>query len=329
MNKLKFLGILMLVLALTVVAACGNNSKDSSKESDSKSSDDTIAVKNEAGTTKVKKDAKRVVALEYSFVDALAALDVKPVGVADDNKKDSIIKPIREKIGDYESVGTRKQPNLEVISKEKPDLIIADAQRHKGIYKELNKIAPTILLPSFDGDYDANIESFKTIAKALNKEKEGEKRLDEHNKKMDKYSKDITLDKDLSALPAVLTKTDIMAHSDKSYVGQVFHQLGFKEALNKDVSKDLPKYLDGPYLKMSTEQIAKVNPKQMFIMIDEKDKPLLEKQQNDKVWQTIDAVKNKRVYTVDRSTWSRSRGLISSEEIAKELVELSKEQNNK
>ncbi|MEJ7501073.1 ABC transporter substrate-binding protein, partial [Staphylococcus pasteuri] len=89
----------------------------------------------------------------------------------------------------------------------------------------------------------------------------------------------------------------IMAHSDKSYVGQVFHQLGFKEALNKDVSKDLPKYLDGPYLKMSTEQIAKVNPKQMFIMIDEKDKPLLEKQQNDKVWQTIDAVKHKRVYT--------------------------------
>ena len=117
MNRLKFLGILMLVLALTVVAACGNNSKDSSKESDSKSSDDTIAVKNEAGTTKVKKDAKRVVALEYSFVDALAALDVKPVGVADDNKKDRIIKPIREKIGNYESVGTRKQPNLEVISK--------------------------------------------------------------------------------------------------------------------------------------------------------------------------------------------------------------------
>lgn len=329
MNRLKFLGILMLVLALTVVAACGNNSKDSSKESDSKSSKDTIAVKNEAGTTKVKKDAKRVVALEYSFVDALAALDVKPVGVADDNKKDRIIKPIREKIGDYESVGTRKQPNLEVISKEKPDLIIADAQRHKGIYKELNKIAPTILLPSFDGDYKENLESFKTIAKALNKEKEGQKRLDEHKKKMDEYSKDITLNKDLAALPAVLTKTDIMAHSDKSYVGQVFNELGFKEALNKDVSKDLPKYLEGPYLKMTTEQVAKVNPKQMFIMIDEKDKPLLKKQENDKVWQTIDAVKNKRVYTVDRSTWSRSRGLISSEEIAKELVKLSKEQDNK
>ena len=36
---------------------------------------------------KVPKHPKRVVVLEYSFVDALAALNVKPVGIADDNKK--------------------------------------------------------------------------------------------------------------------------------------------------------------------------------------------------------------------------------------------------
>lgn len=328
MNKLKFLGILVLVLALTVVTACGNGNSNKSKESSKKDSKDTITIKNDGGETKVKKGAKRVVALEYSFVDALAALNVTPVGVADDNKPDRIIKPIREKIGKYESVGTRKQPNLEVISKEKPDLIIADQQRHKGIKKELNKIAPTIFLPSFDGDYKQNIDAFKTIAKALGKEKQGEKRLKEHNEKMDNYAKDITLDKKLSALPAVITKTDIMAHSDKSYVGQIFHQLGFKEALNKGTSKDLPKYMNGPYLKMSTEQLAKVNPQQMFIMIDEKDKPLLEKQENDKVWKTIDAVKHNRVYTADRSTWSRSRGLISSEALAKDLVKISKEHEN-
>ena len=66
----------------------------------------------------------------------------------------------------------------------------------------------------------------------------------------------------------------------------------------------------------------------MFIMIDEKDKPLLDKQENDEVWKTIDAVKHNRVYTADRSTWSRSRGLISSEELAKDLVKLSKEHEN-
>lgn len=47
---------------------------------------------------------------------------------------------------DYTSVGTREQPNLEVISSLQPDLIIADAERHKGIYKDLQQIAPTIVL---------------------------------------------------------------------------------------------------------------------------------------------------------------------------------------
>ncbi|MDN8896702.1 ABC transporter substrate-binding protein, partial [Staphylococcus aureus] len=88
-------------------------------------------------------------------------------GIADDGKKKLIIKPVREKIGDYTSVGTLKQPNLEEISKLKPDLIIADSSRHNGINKELNKIAPTLSLKSFDGDYKQNINSFKTIAKAL------------------------------------------------------------------------------------------------------------------------------------------------------------------
>ena len=43
----------------------------------------------------------------------------------------------------------------------------------KGIYKELSKIAPTIELKSFDGDYNENIGAFKVIAKSLNKEKQG------------------------------------------------------------------------------------------------------------------------------------------------------------
>lgn len=41
----------------------------------------------------------------------------------------------------------------------------------------------------------------------------------------------------------------------------------------------------------------------------------------------LNAVKNNRVDIVDRDVWARSRGLISSEEMAKELVELSKKKN--
>ena len=193
MRGLKFFSAVGLMLVLVLVAACGSNgSNNSSNKSASK---DGVEIKHEEGKTKVPKHPKRVVVLEYSFVDALASLDVKPVGVADDKKKERIIKPLRDKIGNYTSVGARKQPNLEEISKLKPDLIIADSNRHKGIYKDLSKIAPTIELKSFDGDYNENIGAFKVIAKSLNKEKQGEKRLDEHKKKIAQYKQEIQFDK--------------------------------------------------------------------------------------------------------------------------------------
>ena len=44
------------------------------------------------------KPQDRVVALEYSFVDALAQVGVSPVGVADDNKVDRILPQVREKL---------------------------------------------------------------------------------------------------------------------------------------------------------------------------------------------------------------------------------------
>lgn len=95
-ERSKTFSILGLIVALLLVAACGNTDNSSKKESSTK---DTISVKDENGTVKVPKDAKRIVVLEYSFADALAALDVKPVGIADDGKKKRIIKPVREKLG--------------------------------------------------------------------------------------------------------------------------------------------------------------------------------------------------------------------------------------
>ncbi|MCG3402572.1 ABC transporter substrate-binding protein [Staphylococcus massiliensis] len=327
MNKMKLIGIISLVFLLTFVTACGSVSDSGSKGGSKKAEPkEGVEIKHDGGTTKVPKNPKKVVALEYSFVDALVALGVKPVGIADDGKKENIIEPLRDKVGDYKSVGSRKQPNLEVISETKPDLIIADSNRHKNVYKELNKIAPTIMLPSLDSGYKQNLEAFKTIGKALSKEDKAEQRLKDHKAKIDKLKKQITMDKEKTVLPGTVTESGVYAHSDKSYVGEFLRELGFKEALNKDVSDKLPEYLNSPYLQMNSEQLSEVNPKRMFLMVKGEDDPSLKKMEQDKVWKRLDAVQNDNVHTVDRQTWSKFRGLISSEEIAKELVEISKKE---
>ena len=139
------------------------------------------------------------------------------------------------------------------------------------------------------------------------------------------------MDKNQKVLPAVAAKSGLLAHPSNSYVGQFLSQLGFKEALSDDVTKGLSKYLKGPYLQMNTETLSQVNPERMFIMTNKasSNEPSLKELEKDPVWKKLNAVKNQRVDILDRDLWARSRGLISSEEMAKELVELSKKDSNK
>lgn len=329
-HSFKFMSVLILALTVVLLTACGSgNDKDTGESKRDKANKVDVMIKHDGGTTKLDKNPERVVALEFSYVDALAALDIKPVGIADDGKKDRILKPIREKIGDYKSVGLRKQPNLEEISNQKPDLIIADTNRHKGIQKDLEKIAPTILLPSFDSDYKDNLDAFKTIAKAVGEEDKGKERLKEHQDLMSEYSKEITMDKSEPVLATVIAKSGLLSHPENTYVGELLKELGFKNALNKTETDNLAKYLKGPYLQLNSEVLSDINPGRMFIMVDEgKEDPNLKKQEQDPVWKNLDAVKNNKVSIFDRNTWARARGIISSEEIAKQLVEVSKTKNN-
>ncbi|MCM3073383.1 Fe(3+) dicitrate ABC transporter substrate-binding protein [Staphylococcus equorum] len=329
-HSFKFMSVLILALTVVLLTACGSgNDKDTGESKRDNANKVDVMIKHDGGTTKLDKNPERVVALEFSYVDALAALDIKPVGIAGDGKKDRILKPIREKIGDYKSVGLRKQPNLEEISNQKPDLIIADTNRHKGIQKDLEKIAPTILLPSFDSDYKDNLDAFKTIAKAVGEEDKGKERLKEHQDLMSEYSKEITMDKSEPVLATVIAKSGLLSHPENTYVGELLKELGFKNALNKTETDNLAKYLKGPYLQLNSEVLSDINPGRMFIMVDEgKEDPNLKKQEQDPVWKNLDAVKNNKVSIFDRNTWARARSIISSEEIAKQLVEVSKTKNN-
>ena len=91
------------------------------------------------------------------------------LGVADDNKADRIIAPIRDLIQPWTSVGTRAQPNMETIASLKPDLIIADKDRHAAAYDEMSKIAPVLLLNSRYGSFDDILAQAQVIGDTVGK----------------------------------------------------------------------------------------------------------------------------------------------------------------
>jgi iron complex transport system substrate-binding protein len=297
-KKWTFSLVAILLTFIVALAGCSSSQNSEEKEKKSSSKEETRTVQHELGKTEITGTPKRVVTLELSFVDSLNALGVEPVGIADDNKKDMIEKLVDKKM-DYTSVGTREQPNLEVISSLQPDLIIADAQRHKAIYKELQQIAPTVVLKSRESTYEENLDAFTTIAKAMNKEEQGKKRLEEHKQTMKDLKEKLADNEKATVLPAVVRD------------GQLLEQIGFKNPID---TKDA-------YAQMNLEQLSKIDP-DILILANNEGKLLTDEWKDNPLWKDLKAVKNNQVYNVDRDLWTRFRGIISAENIGKDMNKL-------
>lgn len=306
-------GAFILLLAIMVMlSGCNNSQKttEAEKTSAKTSNQEIRTIKHEMGETEMKDTPKKIVTLELSFVDSLNALGIKPIGISDDNKKEMITKLVGQEM-DYTSVGTREQPNLEVISSLQPDLIIADAERHKGIYKDLQQIAPTIVLKSRESTYQENLDSFKTIAKAVNKEDVAEKRLSEHEKTIKELKSKLTVDSNMTVLPAVVRDTSFQAHTSSSYDGELLERMGLKNAIQQEQ----------PHAEMNLEQLVEINP-DVLLLANNEGKLLTDEWKDNPLWKDLKAVKNGQVYSVDRDLWTRYRGVVSAEAIAKDTLKM-------
>ncbi|MRG86836.1 ABC transporter substrate-binding protein [Salinibacillus xinjiangensis] len=310
MKKSFFVLIGILIFFL---AACGTENEgtnDNENQGSAENSDDARVIEHEMGSTKIKGQPENIVALEFSYVDALASLGISPVGIADDDDENRIIAPIKEKIGDYTSVGTRKQPSLEVISSLQPDLIIADLQRHKDIYDQLSDIAPTIVLSSLSADYEEILSSFETVSEAVGKKEEGQEILKEHKKRMEELRAQVPEDETRTVMPAVVTADAVYAHNFESYTGSLLESIGLKNAIQDG---------DDRYNKINLEQVVQFNPDVMFLM-ESGEQTIIDDWEDKPLWQEVNANQNDALYSVDRNMWSRFRGLISSEKILESAI---------
>ncbi|MGE7647923.1 ABC transporter substrate-binding protein [Peribacillus frigoritolerans] len=297
---------------MVMLSGCNNSQKttEAEKTSAKTSNQEIRTIKHEMGETEMKDAPKKIVTLELSFVDSLNALGIKPIGISDDNKKEMITKLVGQEM-DYTSVGTREQPNLEVISSLQPDLIIADAERHKGIYKDLQQIAPTIVLKSRESTYQENLDSFKTIAKAVNKEDAAAKRLSEHEKTIKELKAKLTVDSNMTVLPAVVRDTSFQAHTSSSYDGELLERMGLKNAIQQKQ----------PHAEMNLEQLVEIDP-DVLLLANNEGKLLTDEWKDNPLWKDLKAVKSGQVYSVDRDLWTRYRGVVSAEAIAKDTLNM-------
>lgn len=267
------------------------------------------SIQDSKGTFSIDYIPKRVVALELSFVDALNFIDIKPIGIADDNDKNRLNIKLRESLGAYSSVGTRSQPSLEVIASLKPDLIIADIRRHEAVLKSLQKIAPTVILPSKRAAYSKYLEVSKKLAKIFKKEDLLEKRVQKHKEYLKSLVK--KLPKDYEFQIALARDDAFFLQTPDSFYGELLQSLGFKYARSYK-NNDAPRYT-------SLEQLLAINPQ--YLILGEYINPsIIKKWQEEPLWRALKISKKGHIIKIKPSLWSRSRGFLSSELFIENLV---------
>ena len=273
-----------------------------------------VTVKDAKGEFTLDKTPSRVVALEYSFVDALAQVCVSPVGVADDNNVDRILPQVREKIAAWQSVGTRSQPSLEVIASLKPDLIIADPSRHTAVFEELKKIAPTVMFDSRHESYQENLETAQKIGDLVGKSSEMKAKINEHNDYIANIAKNLGVQGKKASF-GTSREDKFNIQNDNGYVGSFLTTLGFAPTkLNSDQA----------FVEINLEQLVMEKPEYLFIA-HYRDESIARKWEAEPLWKAIPAVKANHVYSVDSDMWARGRGLEASKIMAKQIEDFVKQ----
>lgn len=272
-----------------------------------------FSIKHETGTFTANKPVKRVVILEYSFLDSLIAVGVPPIGAAIGTQAGDRGAPpyLRSLLSGITEVGSRAAPNLEVMLRIKPDVIVADAFVHKNIEANLKAIAPVIMFNSRRGSYDDLQSQTLELAKLVGKEALAKTLLEEQARLILK-AKAFANSKAPSFVAAVATPTGLTLHSTESFIGSLLEKLGRKNAVKPQGT--------ATQFEVSLEALVTINPSTLALFTASDEKPITEEWAKNPLWQRLEAVKRNRVFTFDRDLWTRSRGPIALKKIVAEAI---------
>lgn len=258
------------------------------------------------GNTVIKGTPKTIVALDFSFVDTLVALEVYPAGIANVNKS-QVPDYVADKVKDFTNVGERSRPNLDLIRSVHPDLIIASSDRHEMIQQQLQEIAPTIALD--DNSYLEVLDNLMLIGEIVGKTDQA------------RQVKQGLADKMAAARQQVNTNRTVLiggAFDDTfsiwmkdSFVGSLMSDIGMIYAY-EDLEIQTKGYAEVGLLTM--QQLVEIDPDYLFVYGD------LKKWESNWQYRNLFSNRTGGKKEVNRNLWSRGRGPLAAGLILDEAV---------
>ncbi len=316
MKSYKFLFILISIMSILFLAACGSTEEkaDDTQDTGNKTEDTSYTIEHAMGSTTIDKTPERVVILSNEGTEALLALGVTPVGAVQSWLGDPWYEHISDKMKEVEVVGTESEVNLEKIAALKPDLIIGTKIRQEAIYDQLNAIAPTVFSETLRGDWEDN---FKLYAKALNLEEQGNEVLSQFDAHVEKVKQSLgdKVNQEISVVRFMAGKSRI--YYTDSFSGVIFDKLGFHRTAPQAELFEADTKLGNLAIEVGKEVIPKMDGDVLFYFTyapqgDQAALDTAKEWTNDPLWKNLSAVKSGNVHEVSDAVWNTAGGVLAA-----------------
>ncbi|BAB73912.1 iron-siderophore ABC transporter substrate-binding protein [Anabaena sp. FACHB-709] len=256
-------------------------------------------IKHPLGESCVPVKPQRVIALDETSMEALLALDLKPIATAQPNIAGSIIQKLGKKAEGIVSLGKDGQPNIEKMVQLNPDLILGFSVSAEQ-YKLFSQIAPTVTLDYIQFAWK---DALSRIAEIIDKSEQAKILLEQYQQRV----------KELRTFINYNLKEKTVSVS-RFYAGNQVPEFrtkySFPGSLLTEVRIPVPEMQNQlttnenqPLVSVSLERLELLDADVLFVALDPGAEESFQKYQNTPLWQKLDVVKNQRVYAVDSGYW--------------------------
>ncbi|WP_192890285.1 ABC transporter substrate-binding protein [Vibrio bathopelagicus] len=275
-----------------------------------------LEITHEMGTASFDTTPKKVVALDWALTETVLSLGVELEGIADaKGYQQWVVKP--ELNSNVTDVGSRREPNLELLTELKPDVILI-SEHMVAAYHQLNKIAP-VLVYSIYSKKKQPLESATNITlslgKLFDKEQRAQQVIAETNKRLNENGEKVRTagnsEKPLIFARFINDKT-LRIHSQGSLAQATISAMGLKNDWQEQTN------LWG-FSTTGTERLAEHQKANVMIFgpLQEEERKQLTQSP---LWQAMEFTRTDSVYELP-SIWTFG-GLIAAQRFSDRITEL-------
>ncbi|GAA1361844.1 siderophore ABC transporter substrate-binding protein CdtB [Arthrobacter rhombi] len=297
----------MIAAATLLLAGCGTTEAVTSGASAAPSSPAAgpITLKDARGKTiALDHPATRVVGTEWGAVENLVTLGVMPIGAADVKGYGAWVKaePLE---GSVKDIGTRGEPSFDTVAALDADLIVATNDLSDSVIKQLEDLAPVLVLTSADADHQIQQaeDNLELVARATGTEKEAAEAIA-------KYDSAVVEGK--SALREAGITGSRVAFADGWVAdGQVSVRPYVKGSLLTDINTELgldPAWtLKGDHAyglaQTDVEGLTTIDADRFVYIANDTDGDFTDALKDNAVWKSLPFVKSGQVHRLDDGVW--------------------------